>query len=462
MRSAETSTHRCRDGRDPRLVVGGAAAGVGHLPALLAAGTIAAAIMSRHCRRVVLIAAVMDGVVDWLAAATPRRRRCRADRAARPTCCSSVVDDLAYGLGLWWGVVRERNLRALKPQITTDLDRRRLAQRCADRRCWQCWIGCGRTAFRRSALHGDRPRGGARARRPGELLAQTADGLQLPIGVGSPLVRRYLTSPDRPPAAAAALIRGARWSAGPARSTAVTSAAGCHATSIAWPSRAGHGPTSCTLPRHRDRPGLRWAAARRGGPILVRRFARIDGGHSIFRSRRRACRIRLDRRPQRRRARAPFPPGVGAVPLNIDRRYPASALAARSLIPALNRPNLTLLRGHRVARFGSAGSRAIGVDCHRSSRLIDLDRRPNRVVGRRNWIGPAVDASGHRPARIDAAESRGCRWWRRSSGGTCDQRSPGMGAADRLDGGARPAAAGGGAEHDRRSRDQAVHGGSWR
>ena len=29
------------------------------------------------------------------------------------------VDDLAYGLGLWWGVLRERNLRALKPQIRT-------------------------------------------------------------------------------------------------------------------------------------------------------------------------------------------------------------------------------------------------------------------------------------------------------------------------------------------------------
>jgi hypothetical protein len=27
------------------------------------------------------------------------------------------VDDLAYGLGLWWGVLRERNVRALKPHI---------------------------------------------------------------------------------------------------------------------------------------------------------------------------------------------------------------------------------------------------------------------------------------------------------------------------------------------------------
>ena len=34
-----------------------------------------AAIVSRHCRRVVLVAAVMDGVVDWLQPPGCRRRR---------------------------------------------------------------------------------------------------------------------------------------------------------------------------------------------------------------------------------------------------------------------------------------------------------------------------------------------------------------------------------------------------
>ena len=29
------------------------------------------------------------------------------------------LDDIAYGLGLWQGVVRERHLGALKPQIRT-------------------------------------------------------------------------------------------------------------------------------------------------------------------------------------------------------------------------------------------------------------------------------------------------------------------------------------------------------
>jgi len=75
-----------------------------------------AAIISRHCRRVILIAAVMDGVVDWLG-----HRDARGDDSAPIGLLTYLllkrVDDLAYGLGLWRGVLRERNLRALKPQI---------------------------------------------------------------------------------------------------------------------------------------------------------------------------------------------------------------------------------------------------------------------------------------------------------------------------------------------------------
>jgi mycofactocin system glycosyltransferase len=75
-----------------------------------------AAMVSRHCRRVIVVAAVMDGVVDWL-----RRRDATGDEAEPIGLLTYLllkrIDDLAYGLGLWWGVVRERNLRALKPQI---------------------------------------------------------------------------------------------------------------------------------------------------------------------------------------------------------------------------------------------------------------------------------------------------------------------------------------------------------
>ncbi|OBI45826.1 mycofactocin system glycosyltransferase [Mycobacterium kyorinense] len=75
-----------------------------------------AAMLSRHCRRAVVIAAVVDGVVDWL------RRRGATEDEARPIGLLTYLllkrlDDLAYGLGLWCGVVRERNIRPLKPQI---------------------------------------------------------------------------------------------------------------------------------------------------------------------------------------------------------------------------------------------------------------------------------------------------------------------------------------------------------
>jgi hypothetical protein len=75
-----------------------------------------AAIVFRPARRVVLVAAVADGVVDWAS------RRRTADEDAKPIGLLTYLllkrlDDLAYGLGLWYGVVRERNLGPLKPQI---------------------------------------------------------------------------------------------------------------------------------------------------------------------------------------------------------------------------------------------------------------------------------------------------------------------------------------------------------
>ncbi|OHV04871.1 mycofactocin biosynthesis glycosyltransferase MftF [Mycobacterium talmoniae] len=77
-----------------------------------------AALLSRRCRQAVLIAAVLDGVVDWL-------RHTRAtDSEVKPIGLVSYLllkrlDDLAYGIGLWSGVVRERNIAPLKPQIRT-------------------------------------------------------------------------------------------------------------------------------------------------------------------------------------------------------------------------------------------------------------------------------------------------------------------------------------------------------
>lgn len=77
-----------------------------------------AAVLFRRCRRVVLVAAVVDGVVDWAS----RDRRADDDGQRVGLLAYMMLkrlDDIAYGLGLWTGVVRERHLGALKPQIRT-------------------------------------------------------------------------------------------------------------------------------------------------------------------------------------------------------------------------------------------------------------------------------------------------------------------------------------------------------
>ena len=75
-----------------------------------------AALLFRRARHAVLVAAVLDGVVDWAT------RRGNADDDTKPVGLLAHIllkrlDDLAYGLGLWTGVVRERRLSALKPQL---------------------------------------------------------------------------------------------------------------------------------------------------------------------------------------------------------------------------------------------------------------------------------------------------------------------------------------------------------
>ncbi|HUO38002.1 MAG TPA: mycofactocin biosynthesis glycosyltransferase MftF [Mycobacterium sp.] len=75
-----------------------------------------AALVFRRCRQIVLIAAVVDGVADWLS------RHGNVDDETRQIGVLAYVvlkrlDDIAYGLGLWAGMARERNLHPLKPQI---------------------------------------------------------------------------------------------------------------------------------------------------------------------------------------------------------------------------------------------------------------------------------------------------------------------------------------------------------
>jgi hypothetical protein len=77
-----------------------------------------AAILFRRFRHIVLIAAVIDGVADWVS------RRKNVDVQTKqlgvvPYLLLKRLDDLAYGAGMWTGMVQERHTGPLKPQIRT-------------------------------------------------------------------------------------------------------------------------------------------------------------------------------------------------------------------------------------------------------------------------------------------------------------------------------------------------------
>lgn len=80
-------------------------------PAALAAG-----LVSRRCRRAAAAAAVVDSAHAWVT------RRKLPDEGAKPIgpigyTALKRLDDLAYGAGVWAGVVRERTLQPLRPDI---------------------------------------------------------------------------------------------------------------------------------------------------------------------------------------------------------------------------------------------------------------------------------------------------------------------------------------------------------
>lgn len=191
------------------------------------------------------------------------------------------------------------------------------------------------------------------------LLAQTANGLQLPIGVGSPLVRRYQTSLTDRPMRAHALVRGA----------------------TVGGSGAINGGYFCRgLPRDFDRlslPGWAWSdvlesfraietdldfsgpAHGDSGPIRVRRTHEMAGTTERF--------ITAAQRAgfgwiEDLNDCGPEPvSGTGAVPLNIVDGVRTGS-GAGFLLPALGRPNLTLHSRTRVARLRFTGTTATGVD----------------------------------------------------------------------------------------------------
>ena len=70
------------------------------------------ALVSRRVRRALLVAAVAEGVADWL------RFREPGSVDVVTHVLAHRADDLAYGAGLWWGAWRHRTLAPLRPDLS--------------------------------------------------------------------------------------------------------------------------------------------------------------------------------------------------------------------------------------------------------------------------------------------------------------------------------------------------------
>jgi choline dehydrogenase len=191
------------------------------------------------------------------------------------------------------------------------------------------------------------------------LLAQTANGLQLPIGVSSPLARRYLTTLTGQPVRQVPIVRGATIGG----SGAVNGGYFCRALpgdferaarpGWAWPEvldhfRAIENDLDFDTPTHG-----------RDGPISVRRTHDMTGTTEAFVSA--AERAGFTWLDDLNDQGSELVSGVGAVPLNIVDGVRTGS-GSGYLIPALARPNLTVLTQTRAIRLRFNGTEVTGVD----------------------------------------------------------------------------------------------------
>lgn len=194
-----------------------------------------------------------------------------------------------------------------------------------------------------------------------ELTAQTANGLQLPIGSGSRLVRRYLTELTAAARNRATIVRG----------------------STAGGSGAINGGYFCrALPRDFERggvPGWAWhdvldhfraietdldfrgPAHGDSGPIPVRRTDEIVGTTEAFVTAAQRCGFSWIADLNDVGTGPAMPSGVGAVPLNLLEGV-RTGTGLGYLLPALGRRNLTLLSQTGVTRLRIVSGRVVGVD----------------------------------------------------------------------------------------------------
>lgn len=216
--------------------------------------------------------------------------------------------------------------------------------------------------------------------------AQITDAVRMPIGAASSVVRHFVSTLTDHPIRAGHIMRGA----------------------VVGGSGAVNGGYFCrALPEDFDRwdvPGWSWSDVLphfraiendmdfdgplhgSDGPILVRRVSEFDGCTASFVDA--ATEIGYAWVPDLNGAapEQPLPPGIGAVPLNINggiRIGPGGAY----LIPALHRPNLTLLPNTRVTRIRFDKGRVIGVNAAGPDGAVDLTA--GRIVLCAGAIGSA-------------------------------------------------------------------------
>ncbi len=193
------------------------------------------------------------------------------------------------------------------------------------------------------------------------LLAQTTDGMRLPIGAGSPLIHTYQTRLTESPARHVPIMRGSTIGG----SGAVNGGYFCRAlprdfdgmgipgwawTDVLTHFRAIETDLDYQGPAHGD-----------AGPIAVRRTRELVGTSRSFATAAQDAGFTWIADLNDVPADPQLPSGVGAVPLNIVDGVRRSSGVAY-LMPALSRPNLTLLARTRALSLRFKGVRVVGVD----------------------------------------------------------------------------------------------------
>ena len=207
------------------------------------------------------------------------------------------------------------------------------------------------------------------------VMAQISDALRLPIGDASSVVRRYPTTLTRHPPRSTVLVRGAVVGG----SGAVNGGYFCRGLPTDFDDWDAPGwgwtdvlPHFRAIETDRDVAGPLHGA---DGPMAIRRVREFEQGATAFIDAARALGYRWIDDLNGATAGRPIGPGVGAVPLNVDRGTrlgPGGAFLGR----ATDRPNLAVRDRTRATRIRVEGGRATGVECIGPSgpELLTADR----------------------------------------------------------------------------------------